>query len=639
MTSNRFFLKPIFFSFLFAFVALLSLTQFCERYELLSYDLRLQLRPPQPVSQQVAIIEIDDQSLHRLDQWPIPRDFHASMVDVLTELGAGAIVFDIIFTDAAPEDEVFAESIKKARYVYLPQVFLLQGTVDAVEIMQTRIPVIAPVVKTLRNSGPRIGHINVLVDPDGKTRRTALFIREQDKLVVQLGLRAACDVLELDCDRLEFNENAVTVDGRLTIPVNNYNELMVNYPGTWENSFERFSYVEVLKAFQDWKEGKDLGRFARLKGRVCFIGLTAAGTVDLRSMPMENIYPMVGLQASVFNSVIQKKFIQRVPAQWNAVIVAVILALCLIMGLWSSPLFSFLGSLFLGLSYILTATLLMNRAGIWIDLFLPSLIIVLAYLGCISIRWLREMQIRKILEKEMTIAAEIQKQFLVTKDLESMNVTIGTWFRPAKFVAGDLYEVFKIDGHRTGMLLGDVSGKGLSASLLMAQAISLFRIFSRLRTSAPGEILRNLNQELGGRFPGRFVTAVYCIADKQEGQVEIASAGQGPILMFRAAQRSVEELAIPGSVPLGIMAESVYDSIKFTMAEEDILILVSDGVLEARDARGKEWGMENLKKTITENAGKSPLVILECIKAEIAKYLINDAQFDDITLIIFSFKK
>jgi CHASE2 domain-containing sensor protein len=640
MKFNPIVRKLLFVLPFFLLTAFLSLTHCFDRYELLSYDLRMQLRPSQPISDRIALIEINDRTLQLLNQWPIPRDFHASLVDVLTKLGAKAVVFDVIFSDPAREDDVFAESIKKSGRVYLPQVFSLRPVVDPVELLNTRIPLIASVNEKLRKSNPRIGHINVIVDPDGKTRRTVLFIHGQDQLVPQLGLKAACDVLGVDCSQAEFQKNKATLGGRLSIPVSNYNEFMVNYPGTWENSFERFSYEEVLRNYQEWKEtNKSVGRLSRLKGRVCFVGLTAAGTVDLRSTPLESIYPMLGLQASVFNSVIEKKFIQRAPELLNAVETMIVLALCLVMGLRGTPLFSFLGSLLLGLSYTLMATISMNRYGVWIDLFLPMVVIVVTYLGCVSIRWLNEMQIRKILEKEMTIAAEIQKQFLATKDLESMNVTVGTWFQPAKFVAGDLYEVFKISEHRTGMLLGDVSGKGLAASLLMAQAISLFRIFSRLKTSSPGEILQNLNNELSGRFPGRFVTAAYCIADKQQGQVEIASAGQGPVLIFRRQQGVVEELPIPGSIPLGIMTDSTYESLKFNMTEQDVLILISDGVFEAQDVQGQEWGIDNLKKTIIENAGKSPLEILECVKAALGKFLVEDAQFDDITIIIFSFMK
>ncbi len=623
-----------------AAVALLSQFHVFEHYELLAYDLRLQMRPKLPVSDKLAVIEIDDQTLQQLNEWPLPRDFHASLIDVLNDAGAKAVVFDIIFTDETPQDKDLAASIKRFGRVYLPKVFYLPAAADPIKAMTADTPLIASVAKSLLDSRPITGHINAVVDPDGKTRRALLFIRQGRQRVMQLGLKAACDTLALDCSQVEINSNSVRLGHRLSLPVINDNELMVNYPGTWENSFERFSYLEVLKEYQEWKDkGKVPAHLARLKGRVCFVGLTAAGTVDLRPISIQNIYPMVGMQASIFNSIVQNQFIRRITPLGNATLAVLILALCLWMGFKGGPRLSFLGSVCLGLFYAFLSIVLMDRWGIWIDLFLPLLVIVCAYLVCISLRWLQEIQMRKVLEKEMSIAAEIQRQFLFNKELDSMGVTVDAWFSPAKFVSGDLYEMFKLDDHKIGLMIGDVSGKGLSSSLLMAQAISYFRIFSRFQFTEPGQVLQNLNYELSSRAVDRFVTVVYCVADKQQRRIQAASAGHGSIYKLRKRQKIFEEIPMEGSTPLGIMNMVNYKTVTLEMEEEDVLILVSDGVLEARNALGREWGVEGLRKTITDNAGKSAREILECIKAAMAAFLESAEQFDDITLIIFSFKR
>lgn len=627
------------FAILFTLVIFISASQFFNKYELLFYDLRLQFRPQQPTSDQIVLIEIDDQTLQLLKQWPIPRDFHASLIDVLTELGAKTIIFDIIFPEPTSYDEIFAESIKKAGNVYLPQAFDLEGNTLSKQLRLQPTSLIAPITETLKRSNPQVGHINVKVDIDGKIRRTILFIRDQDKLIPQLGLNAACNFLKLNCSNAEFKKDKVIIDERLVIPVLHGNEILVNYPGTWEKSFQHFSYIEILKNYQEWKENKrDIEFLSRFKDKVCFIGLTATGTVDLRSMPLENNYPMLGLHASVFNSVIQNKFIQKVSYFINLVIGLFVFFLSLRIGLKFDPLFSFLGSVILGLLYFVITIIGLNVYGIWLDLFFPLCIITLTYLGCTSVRWFNEIQKRQVLEKEMVIAQKIQQQFLAGKDQGLPSVTVGIWFQPAKFVAGDLYEVFKVDANKTGILLGDVSGKGLSAALLMAQAISLFRVFSRLKSN-PQDVLDCLSKELCGQFLGRFVTAAYCIADKEKQQVTIASAGQGPLFIYRHLDQNVEELPIPGSIPLGIMKDSVYESMEFKMKEEDMLILASDGVFDTKDEKGKEWGIENFKKVIGENTGKTPLEVLESIKNSVMKFSAKGSQFDDITFVIFSFKQ
>src|SRR6185503_486920 len=89
-------------------IALLRLFRVFDAAELFTYDLRFQLRPPQPALQDVVLITIDDRSLNALGAWPLPRDLHASLVNALTDMGAKAIVFDILFAEPAPDDALLS---------------------------------------------------------------------------------------------------------------------------------------------------------------------------------------------------------------------------------------------------------------------------------------------------------------------------------------------------------------------------------------------------------------------------------------------------------------------------------------------------------------------------------------------------
>jgi len=221
----------------------------------------------------------------------------------------------------------------------------------------------------------------------------------------------------------------------------------------------------------------------------------------------------------------------------------------------------------------------------------------------------------------------------VDKDFEEFDIAV--WFQPAKYVAGDLYDVFEIDENRSGIFIGDVSGKGLPAALLMAQAISIFRIFSR-KLYEPYEVLTDLNQALSGRSAGRFITGLFCIVNRAKMKLQIASAGHEPLLIFRHKTKQLEEVPLPPNVPLGVMEDTEYLNIYASIEEGDQLILLSDGVIEAQNLKGEELGIEAVKDTIRQNAGNLASELLGCIKRKVLDFTKNQEQFDDITIIVLS---
>jgi len=629
-------------------ITLLSTYRIFQNYELIFYDLRLQLRPLQKVSEDIAIIEIGDETLRLLGQWPLPRDFHASLVDILSEVGAKSIIIDFIFSEQiyndesltsydkflAESDKLLAESFERAHNVYLPMAFEDAGSFKSQEIILKPQKIIAPIAKFLEGSVYQKGHINRLIDPDGKTRRMMLFINEGSGVVGQLGLMVACNYLKLDCSNIKFSKSRITLDEKLEIPVFNHNELIINYPGTWKDSFKHFSYFQILKEYQLWKAGQgDMGILKQLKDKVSFIGFTATGSVDLQATPLETHYPMVGIHASIFNSIIQNKFIRKMSTEANTIINVLVFFATLIICIRFSPLVSFVGSVLLTALYFSVATGLLIYYGIWIDLFFPLMIIFATYVSCVSLRWVNEIQQRQVMEKELNIAQDIQKQFLVGLDQEIKNLNIETWFQPAKFVAGDLYDITRIDENKTGLLIGDVSGKGLPAALLMAQAVSLFRVLSK-QLSKPHALLKWLNAELCERSGGRFVTALYCIIDSSEGKIQVSSAGHGSFLIFKRDKKEFIEPEMPNSVPLGVMNDSNYETLNFDMSSDDMLILYSDGVTEARDNSGKEFELEGIKRSIIKSTGNSAQKILKSLTGSLLEFSSKNAQHDDITIII-----
>jgi CHASE2 domain-containing sensor protein len=620
-------------------VSLLSYFRFFNNYELISYDLRLKLRPPLKASKDILLVEISDDTIKNLGKWPLPRDFHASLIDVLKEFGAKEIIFDILFSEPTLYDEAFSQSVKAAGNVYLPVAFYIEERTKKDYQPPESREILGDIYENFKEHIAGSGHINTFVDTDGKTRRIPLFIKYQGKIFAHLGLKAACDSLGLDIEKLELKGNRIIIDKDLFLPVSSGTSFMVNYPDRWKNSFTHLSYFGILKAYSDINKSKvpqiDL---SILKNKICFIGLTATGTSDLRPNPLENIYPMLGLQASVFNSIIQKEFITDTGPLRNTFLNLTIFFLSLILCLKFLPLRAFLFNTILGLGYFLTSICIFIFWGIWIDLFFPLFIIVLTYLASTIHKFLEEARKRQILEKELEIARTIQSNFLPQDIKEVPGLSISSFMQPTRFVAGDLYDIVMLSEKRVGVFIGDVSGKGIPAALIMAQTISQFRIFSRQRAHY-STVLEHLNKELYGKCGGRFVTCIYIVVDVNERKMYASSAGHSPLFIYKRSKSKVLELELSAGLPLGVTEDAQYKQVQYDIEKGDTVVVFTDGVSEARNRKNQEFGTENIKNIILENAALSSEKILDIIKEKVFKFSYRCAQHDDITLIVLSVGK
>jgi sigma-B regulation protein RsbU (phosphoserine phosphatase) len=250
-------------------------------------------------------------------------------------------------------------------------------------------------------------------------------------------------------------------------------------------------------------------------------------------------------------------------------------------------------------------------------------------------KFLDEIKNRELLEQELDIARTIQKSFLPQEIKEFKGINISSFLQPAKFVAGDLFDILIIDEERIGIFIGDVAGKGIPASLIMAQTISLFRVFARQYPDS-SRVLARLNKELWGKFGGRFVTCIYMIIDAAQNRVEATSAGHAPLLFYSEATDKLAEIDLEAGLPVGVMEEVEYKVVKFNIGKGDKIVVFTDGLLESRNKKSQEFGLDHTKKVILENAGFSSGRILEAVKEAVFSFSYHCPQHDDITLIVLS---
>ncbi len=608
------------------FVLVLASGRYLDGPEISSYDLRMAMRPALKVSDKIVIIEISDDTLKNLGLWPLPRDFHATITAVLKEAGARALVFDILFSEPSVYDKEFAETLKDFGRAYLGVAF------DSGVSKNPRL--LAGIAPQLTGAACAIGHINTVVDADGKIRKVPVFVSGGSAKTPQLGFKVACDILGLDISKSRLSAGALIIDGRMKLPLVDDKYLLVNYPGRWQDSFLHLSYFDILDSYNQLIDGKapriDL---SVLKDKICFIGLTATGTSDFQPVPLENVYPLVGLQASITNSLLNNNFIHRASRGINALIALLIFFLSLYACLKFAPLKALLNNIVLGSVYFVIACLLFVLYGVWVDLFLPLAVVFALYLTLTVRRFFIENRLRQLLEKELEIARSIQESFLPDKPAITEGLGLHSHLSAAKFVAGDLYDLVALGDRSAGMFIADVAGKGVSASLVMAQVISLFRIYSRQYHDC-ARVLGLLNEELCSRESLRFVTALYIIIDTAKKTVSASSAGHGPLLIYRGSCVTVEEACLDQGLPLGIEKNAGYRNVEFTVSPGDRLMIFTDGLPESRNRKRQEFGTERIRDILIKSGAKDAGGISQAIMEEVARFCAGAAQHDDITLLV-----
>ncbi len=242
------------------------------------------------------------------------------------------------------------------------------------------------------------------------------------------------------------------------------------------------------------------------------------------------------------------------------------------------------------------------------------------------------------LRQQLESAKEIQQSFMPQKLPQGENGIFDIAARnlPAISVGGDLYDVLMIDDRHVGILIGDVSGKGIPAALYMARLMSDFRFYVQ-KYSQPKVLLEKLNDLLVDRSRhGMFVTLQFAIVDIWTGKLVHGDAGHMPLIRLRDGEAIPMPLA--SGPPLGIMKKMPYGDNELLLAPGDILLFYTDGVIEAKSKDNKEFSMDRLLKLLNRHWASAIQVVEECLR-QVYLFTKSSPQNDDITLVAFQWNK
>ena len=236
---------------------------------------------------------------------------------------------------------------------------------------------------------------------------------------------------------------------------------------------------------------------------------------------------------------------------------------------------------------------------------------------------------RQRFQQELEVAKLIQQNFLPKQLPELAGWQLAAYYRPAREVGGDFYDVIPLSDGRVGLVIGDVTDKGVPAALVMAATRSVLRA-SVQRLVDPGVVLERVNEHLCPDMPKKmFVTCLYGVLDPGSGRFWFANAGHD-LPYVKTAQGSVELRA--RGMPLGLMTGMEYEEKETVLAPGDSLLLHSDGVVEAHDQDGQMFGFPRLKEAVAQHPGGGELI--ELVLADLREHTGPGAeQEDDITML------
>ena len=237
------------------------------------------------------------------------------------------------------------------------------------------------------------------------------------------------------------------------------------------------------------------------------------------------------------------------------------------------------------------------------------------------------------MERELQMAYQVQSSLIPSETPKITGWDFASHWRPAREVAGDYFDFIEWDNGCLSLVIADVTDKGMPAALFMALTRSILRA-SLHHASSPNESITKANRLICADSTSNMpVTLFYSLLEPESGEITYVNAGHNPPLHYRCEEDEFIELTRTG-IPLGFDDETTFDQQTQVISPGDFIIFYTDGVTDAMNAEGEEFGMKRFRDLIQDHRTAAAVEILEAIKHAIDDFIDTTAPYDDITIII-----
>jgi sigma-B regulation protein RsbU (phosphoserine phosphatase) len=236
------------------------------------------------------------------------------------------------------------------------------------------------------------------------------------------------------------------------------------------------------------------------------------------------------------------------------------------------------------------------------------------------------------LERELQMAREVQTSFLPHTTPQIPGWEFAAWWRPAREVAGDYYDFIAESDGRLGLVIADVTDKGMPAALFMVLTRSIVR--ASVLQSTPVEGIQRANRLIcGDAMRDMFVSLFYAQLDPASGELVYVNAGHNPALLYQAGINHIEALAPTGMV-LGIDPGATFEQCSVQLGPGDFVVLYTDGVTEAANALGEEFGEAGLQQLVLDCQHAPAAEMVAALKTALGEFTAGQPPFDDVTILV-----
>ncbi|HEY1599667.1 MAG TPA: GAF domain-containing SpoIIE family protein phosphatase [Pirellulales bacterium] len=280
---------------------------------------------------------------------------------------------------------------------------------------------------------------------------------------------------------------------------------------------------------------------------------------------------------------------------------------------------------------------LLNNIGGPFDTFDEELIVAFAAHASVALdraRLVERSRRNQAVEASLQIARDIQRGFMPGQLADIAGYDVATWWFPQQAVGGDYCDVLPLRGGDTGLIIADVSGHGLGPSLLMASTRAALRALL-LDHSSPEVLLRLLAESLASDLvDGHFITMVVAVLDPVTHTLSYANAGHAPALHYMRSADCFVPLKATG-LPMGVADKPDFPAAPpLRLAAGDMVVLCTDGIVEAMDAEDRPFGLARLEQVVREHAEEPMAELVRHVGEQVEQFYVGDHPADDLTILV-----